>query len=220
MKKLDKGTIEKLLCDATLLEMRYVCGETEEPPFAPSEEFNERVAFILSGEYKKRTPRSPYKYILIAAVIAAILLFTAACVITLDYIINYKDNEIVVIPEPGEREHRDHIADYYTLSYVPEGYEKVEFSPTEYSAYTLWMRGEEALVFSQSAFSDGSIFGFDNDVAYTKASCGGYEIYYCVQHGYRTLYWKNDGYLFFISLVEDIEMAEIETIIERIRVVQ
>ena len=156
MKKLDKGTIEKLLCDATLLEMRCVCGETEEPPFTPSEEFNERVASILSGEYKKRTPRSPYKYILIAAVIAAILLFTAACVITLDYIIRYNENEIVVIPQGGH-DHRDHIADYYTLSYVPEGYEKVEFSPTEYNAYTIWMRGEEALVFSQSAFSEDKI---------------------------------------------------------------
>ena len=36
-------------------------------------------------------------FIIFIAVIAAILLFTAACVITLDYIIRYNENEIVVM---------------------------------------------------------------------------------------------------------------------------
>ncbi len=103
------------------------------------------------------------------------------------------------------------IDEYYTLTYVPEGYELIESRPGELLSTTVWQKADGAqLIFEQTPIN--STYYFINNESGTTyvIEAGKYAVYFRSIEGTYTYIWNNEEYAF--ALYFDIEISEEEIV--------
>lgn len=160
----------------------------------------------------------------IAALIAAVLLLTGCATYAYReeikaFIETMFDDHVEVKYDDAEAPAASTtITEYYTLGYVPEGYELVSEIRRPITSKYIWENSEdEYMVFKQYTISHG-LYVMDDDIKNSELiTIGRYEIYYRLANA--NYYIWNDGiYVYQLILSEQLSEQELLTMIEELAV--
>ncbi len=212
----DNGSIySELVIEAALLKVKYI-ESLPDVYVEHTADFEQRLQAALRGEnpYKKGGVSSRVKIALIAAIITILAVAATACAPIIRYVIQkYEDRYAVTFPDDDEVKCRDTIETVYTPSYIPDGFEIIDQNRSDKNAYTVWLKGADAITLSQEPISSDGIYGYDNDVKYSRKKIADHTVYACTEYGYCNVYWQYDGYLLSLALPETYGENVVEQII-------
>lgn len=114
----------------------------------------------------------------------------------------------------GNVENNMIIDEYYSLTYVPEGYELVkEYIHPSFAKYIFKNSAGSNLIFEQSPINSGRFY-LDNESEFTDIiECGEYTVYYHrIERTYRCI-WENEKYAFALYFDNEMSKEDIVKII-------
>ena len=161
-----------------------------------------------------------------AAMVAAALLVLTACTVYAyrgeikELFVKMREAYIKLFYDEAGSESDGKITEYYTLGYVPEGYELVhEMQGISVGEYT-WSDGAgNSIVFEQFMW-DGTIYSVDSETGETTMIvCGTMEVYYRVTK-LHTYIWNNGTYSFMLTASRPLSLEELEKILESVAVIE
>ena len=152
----------------------------------------------------------------LAALIAAALLLAGCAAIVYkeqigDFFVEIHDTYIKGDYIKDEDANNQIIEEYYTLTYVPEGYELVEEYSDAFGAQSVWKNDKEkSIIFEQSPINSVK-YTIDGENGFTDTYILGENTVYCriIDETYYYI-WNNEKYAF--SLYSDTEINEEEII--------
>ena len=156
----------------------------------------------------------------IAALItaAALLLIGCTAIVYKEKIGNfftevYQDYIRGVFAE-SEGLNKEFINEYYTLTYVPEGYEVVENKTSKALARSIWRnKNGSELILKQTTIGSGSYFMDNDSNTYSTIEGEEYIIYVHSVNDTYTCFWSNNEYEFSLTMNDTISEEEIIKII-------
>lgn len=137
-----------------------------------------------------------------------------------DFIEEFYDNYIKVSYSEGKINENFEITEFYSLSYVPAGYELIsETHNTLYAGYWWKSSSGEVIIFEQIP-NDKSKNTLDLENGYTKnINFGNINIYCRVEQNCCFYLWNNGKYLFSMTSSKDISEEELFRIFNGIVVI-
>ena len=109
---------------------------------------------------------------------------------------------------------KEFINEYYTLTYVPEGYEVVENKISKAFARSIWRnKNGSELILKQTTIGSGSYFMDNDSNTYSTIEAEEYIIYVHSVNDTYTCFWSNDEYEFSLTMNDTISEEEIIKII-------
>ena len=176
-----------------------------------------KVSEIFGFEVTRPNPkRKMLRRTALAALIAAALLLAGCAAVVYkeqirDFFVEIHDTYIKGDFIKDENANNQIIEEYYTLTYVPEGYELVEEHSNAFFAQSVWKNDKEkSIIFDQSPINSGK---YSIDGEHGSTNILNYDQYtvYCRIIDETCLYiWNNEKYAF--SLYSDAEIKEEEFI--------
>ena len=158
----------------------------------------------------------------VALIAAALLLAGCAAVVYKEQIGNFfveiHDTYIKGDFNKDENENNQIIEEYYTLSYVPEGYELVEEYSDVLLAQSVWRNdNEKSIIFEQSPINSVK-YTIDGEYGFTDTYIFGEKTIYCriIDNTYNYI-WNDEKYAFSLFTHESITAEELNKIIEGIK---
>lgn len=160
----------------------------------------------------------------VAALIAAVLLLTGCTAYAYreeirefietvfeDYIrVSYRDTQ-----EPTDSKVIDQ---YYTLGYVPEGYELTKTFERPTQARYKWNNPEGAYIMFEQCHVDSTMFLLDNEIeSWEVVRIGNREIYYRFSEVHYYL-WNDGVYAYKLTISTQWDEQELNCIIENLRI--
>ena len=182
-----------------------------------SRTYARRMSSIIGSKVKYVADKhTRIKRAALAALIAAALLLAGCAAIVYkeqigDFFVEIRDTYIKGDFIKDEDENNQIIEEYYTLTYVPEGYELVEEYSNVYLARSVWKNDEEkSIVFDQSPINSVK-YTIDGENGFTDTYILGENTVYCriIDETYYYI-WNNEKYAF--SLYSDTKINEEEII--------
>lgn len=176
-----------------------------------------RMSSILDSRIKyvpdKRTRVK--RAVLVALIAAALLLAGCAAIVYKeqigDFFVEIHDTYIKGDFNKDEDANNQIIEEYYTLTYVPEGYELVEEYSDAFLAQSVWKNDKEkSIIFEQRPINSVK-YTIDGENGFTDTYILGENTVYCriIDETYYYI-WNNEKYAF--SLYSDAEIKEEEII--------
>lgn len=93
----------------------------------------------------------------------------------------------------------DTIETAYTLGFVPDGYELVQYNQDKVSVFAIWENeNEEEIVFSQDILNSNT--SIDSEHYYETLDVNGYKAYIFGMKNLYSLTWKDDNYMYTITV--------------------
>lgn len=161
---------------------------------------------------------------IIAALIAAVLLLTGCTTYAYrgeirEFIETVFEDYIRVTYHDGEDPaNKATLGVYYTLSYVPDGYELTKtfegFSQTKY----MWSNSDGEYIILEQCHVDSALFGMDNEAEDWKVvQIGNHKMQHCVSDVYYYL-WNDGVYAYRLTMSVLWEEQELLRIIDNLQV--
>lgn len=209
----NEGFVIRMERDTALIGKEIVCSEGH------YRKLSEIFGFeVKNPNIKRKTIRRTVAAILIAA---ALLLAGCTAVVYKekieDFFTTAFDTYIKGYFVSEDAENKEIIEEYYTLTYVPEGYELVEEKHKVEVAISIWETQDgNQLIFEQSTLNAGRYF-IDNesgqsDVIETEE----YTVYFRNVDGTYRCIWSNEKFAFYLFFEKELSTEEIIKIIEGI----
>ena len=176
-----------------------------------------RMSSIIGSKVKYVADKhTRIKRAALAALIAAALLLAGCAAIVYkeqigNFFVEIHDTYIKGDFNKDENENNQIIEEYYTLTYVPEGYELVEEHSNAFWAHSVWKNDKEkSIIFDQSPINSGK-YTIDGENGFTDTYILGENTVYCriIDETYYYI-WNNEKYAF--SLYSDTKINEEEII--------
>lgn len=134
----------------------------------------------------------------IAALVAAVLLLTGCTVYAYrekirEFIETVFEDYVRVTYHNGEEDPVEAtVSEYYTLGYVPEGYELTQNYERPVKIIRKWSNSEGQYIIFEQCHVDSGLFGFDNELeGWEVMQIGNHNVHHCVSNAYY--YFWNDG---------------------------
>lgn len=161
---------------------------------------------------------------LAALLVAAVMLLLAGCTAVFykeqigDFFTEVYEKYIKGSFAEEDAVNNQFINEYYTLTYVPEGYESLEKNTGKMLARYVWENADGAqMIFAQAPINSGSFF-LDNESGTTDViEMGEYTIYCRIIDGTYSYIWNNEEYAFALYFDNEISEEEIIEIISKIK---
>ena len=176
-----------------------------------------RMSSILGSRVKYLPDkRTRIKRAALAALIAAAILLAGCTAIVYkeqigDFFVEIRDTYIKGDFIKDEDENNQIIEEYYTLTYIPEGYELVEEYSDAFLAQSVWKNDKEkSIIFEQRPINSVK-YTIDGENGFTDTYILGENTVYCriIDETYYYI-WNNEKYAF--SLYSDTKINEEEII--------
>ena len=176
-----------------------------------------RMSSIIGSKVKYVADKhTRIKRAVAAALIAAALLLAGCAAIVYkeqigDFFVEIHDTYIKGDFIKDENANNQIIEEYYTLTYVPEGYELVEEYSDAFGAQSVWKNDKEkSIIFEQNPINSVK-YTIDGENGFTDTYILGEKTVYCriIDETYCYI-WNNEKYAF--SLYSDTEINEEEII--------
>lgn len=193
-------------------------------PVPCSETHTERTRAIAEAHVRAERQKRLRRRLTVLLVAAAILAMTACTV----YV--YRDKLQKLLIEHGESSLRLSypssepitdmaLSEYYTPSYVPEGYELVDHRQNAVVNQAVWKNAEGSTLVWEQMFCYGVYYTLDAETGESeilKPAGGDTEIYYRVSEAH-TYIWNDGTYSFCLTSTVPLADGELEKILEGIR---
>ncbi len=160
----------------------------------------------------------------IAALVAAVLLLTGCTVYAYREKIRTLmetifDNHVEVKYNEGEELPTEAtISEYYTLGYVPEGYELTKTFELPVQAQYMWSGQDGAYILFEQCHVDSGLFGFDNEIdGWIIVQIGNHNVHHCVSNAYYYL-WNDGVYAYRLTASELWGEQVLSDMIENLRI--
>ena len=144
----------------------------------------------------------------IAALVAAVLLLTGCTVYAYreeirEFIETVFEDYVRVTYHDGEEDPVEAtISEYYTLGYVPEGYELVSEVKKPSKAKYKWTNSDGAYITLEQCHVDSGLFGLDNEgEGWEVTQIGNHSVYHRVSDAYYYL-WNDGVYAYRLTTSE------------------
>ena len=182
-----------------------------------SDGYYRKLSEIFGFEVTRPNPkRKMLRRTALAALIAAALLLAGCAAIVYkeqigDFFVEIRDTYIKGDYIKDEDANNQIIEEYYTLTYVPEGYELVEEYSDVFLAQSVWKNDKEkSIIFEQNPINSVK-YTIDGENGFTDTYILGEKTVYCriIDETYCYI-WNNEKYAF--SLYSDTEINEEEII--------
>lgn len=219
----ERDLFRRALCEG--LSRRYeqeleACPE----PVPCSETHTERMRAIAEAHLRTERQRRLRRRLTVLLVAAALLAMTACTV----YVCRDKIHKLMIeqdgpglyLSYPSSRPIPDMtISEYYTPSYVPEGYELVDQRQCAVVNHAVWKNAEGSTLVWEQMFCYGSNYTLDAETGESeilKPLGDDTEIYYRVSKAH-TYIWNDGTYSFCLTSTAPLADGELEKILEGIR---
>ena len=190
-----------------------------------SDGYYRKLSEIFGFEVTRPNPkRKMLRRTALAALIAAALLLAGCAAIVYreqigDFFVNTYETYIKGYFVSNDEENVESIEEFYTLTYVPEGYELVEEKNIGFFAMSTWETQDgNQLIFEQSLITTG-LFYLDNEKGESNIiETERYTVYIKNLNGKYCCFWSDGDYAFALYIEHEISTKEIERIIEGVTV--
>ncbi len=209
----NEGVMSRMELDLAEFEGKVTCSKSH----------YRRISEIIGYRVGPSEKRTSFKRAVVVALIAAALLLAGCAAVVYkdrigDFFVEIFDKHIKGSFAEGSENNNEIIEEYYSLSYVPEGYELVEEIMNPGLVRYKWVNSEgNTIVFEQLPLTETQ-FTLDaeegNSYIITKE---GEDIYCRIID--KTIYyiWTDGEYSLTIKADENLSTAELEKIIDGIR---
>lgn len=193
-------------------------------PIQCSEEHLRQMNEIIEG-HARAVRLARLKRRIAAAMVAAALLMLTACTV---YAYRKEIKKLFVkVYETSIKLFYDDeampdkmISEYYTLSYVPEGYELTEKVRLSSAGSETWYTADGKYIVFEQLVCDGTIYSIDSETGETTMIvCGTTEVYYRITQ-IHTYIWNDGTYSFMLSASTLLTNDEVELIIAGLTIEQ
>lgn len=157
----------------------------------------------------------------VVAILIAAALLLAGCVAVVyreqigNFFVNTYDTYIKGYFVSNDEEKGDNIEEYYTLTYVPEGYELVDENRIVDMAISTWEAQDgDQLIFEQALINSGLYFIDNQNSNLEIIETERYTVYIRKVNGNYCCFWSDSNYAFTLFLVHETSMQEIEMIVK------
>lgn len=190
-----------------------------------SDGYYRKLSEIFGFEVTRPNPkRTVLKRAALAALIAAALLLAGCAAVVYkeqigDFFVNTYETYIKGYFVSNDEESHTAIEDFYTLTYVPDGYVLVEEKYKSEVAISIWETQDgKQLIFEQSLISTG-LFYLDNEKGDSNImGTERYTVYIKNLNGKYCCFWTEGDYAFALYIEHEMSTKEIERIIEGVTV--
>ncbi len=209
----NEGFMIRMERDAAVIEKDIICSEGH----------YRKLSEIFGFEVKRPKMKRIGERRAVAAILIAAALLLAGCAAVVyreqigNFFVNTYETYIKGYFVNNDEESVASIEDFYTLTYVPEGYELVEEKHKVEVAISIWETQDgNQLIFEQSLIHTGHYF-LDNENGDSKIiETERYTVYIQNINGSYCCFWSDSNYAFALYLEHEMTIKEIEMIIEGI----
>lgn len=216
----DKELFKKAIIEA--LSEKYdqtlaICQENARCSKQHYIRMSEITGIALSGLISKR---KSIKKALVALLIAAALLL-AGCTAYVyrndirGFAEKFFDTYIKVSYSDEQMENDNCIDEYYTLSYVPEGYQLVSEMKNDLRAKYIWETTTGKRLMFEQMLIDGTVIIFDSEEGETQIiTCGDITIYCRNYNGQYHYTWNDGKYIMLLYINEQLTEDQLNSILD------
>lgn len=208
--------------EVRLEEADFILSQCKQD-FVPSARYRKRVRRLLANCKKGRDINyvMPIKKRVTLLLAAALILTLAGCAFANrkalgNFIQNFFSDYLNLTIETSgvaENAYPEIIEKEYHLSYIPEGYEQVEYNSNIRRVMYRWKKENEYINFIQYTLDHLNIYLNTDDADIEMIQYSGIDVYICKQAETINIVWTNQEYGFFIESNNKDILNEIETII-------
>ncbi len=171
----------------------------------------------LAWQTTKTIPRR-IAVVFIAAIITFCLMMSISAIRTpiVNFFVNFYESFIDLflgVEEPATA----NIEDFYSPSYIPDGYSEFTNTQSKIRIVTVWKSENGRIILTQDILNKSYKFIDNEDANYSKLQVDEKSIYYILKNGQYSLVWIDNNYLFEIDCSEEIGLNEIEKIIRSMK---
>lgn len=160
----------------------------------------------------------------IVALVAAVLLLTGCTVYAYrekirEFIETVFEDYVRVTYHNGEEDPVEAtISEYYTLGYVPEGYELTKTFELPVQAQYMWSGQDGAYILLEQCHVDSGLFVMDNEIeGWEVMQIGNHNVHHCVSNAYYYL-WNDGVYAYRLTASESWGEQVLSDMIENLRI--
>ncbi len=173
----------------------------------------------ITWQATKTVPRR-IAVVFIAAIITFCLMMSISAIRTpvINFFVNVYESFVGLFFDVEEPE-TENIKDFYSPSYIPDGYYEFAHTQTETHTETVWKNGTGRIILMQDVLNQNREFMDNEDSNYSKLQIDEKTVYYILKNGQYYLMWIDNNYLFIINCSEEIGLNEIEKIIRSMEII-
>lgn len=215
MTKSELDLCKRALYDVKMAEIARYEKLAENLP-EHSSEFNEKMAELIEQTRKKEASFVAIyaRKLILVAIISILILSAAVSVLAFNpkikqFLIELFESH-VAFEISGDN---SHLTEMYHLSFIPEGFEKIDQIQSNYNVMQVWERDNENIILEQEAIvlHKSSIDMDDNQ--YQEQYWGDLKIYFTISTNQYAILWIEDNYSFSLTCSTSIPWDEIEKMI-------
>lgn len=220
MSTISKEMLKKCLFESTLDEIRKI--EAIDYSFVKaSEQLKNKIKnnFEVAKQNKKKYYPKKIALILVAALtICFLIMFTVSAQIrtaVIDFFVEvYETFATIFIQKDDDVITPSKIETEYKLTYFEEnGFKQVDKTNSSVRIFTVWLKDDSNLNFSQSVIDNNYITSDVEGTSYEITYIGEQEVFYIVKNNKYFVKWLAHGYSFNLRCSESLGWKEIEKII-------
>ena len=220
----ERALFRRALCEGLARKYEEALAAYPEPIPCSEEHLRKMTAIIES--HAKSVKQAKYKRRLTALLLAAALLLLTACAAYAyrgeikEILVKMREKYICLIYDEEEAMPNKSIAQYYTLEYVPEGYELAEKLRLASVYGVTWRNADgDYLIYEQTVW-DGTSYFIDNEIGNTSIiTCETTEVYYRNTQ-LHTYIWNDGTYSFVLSTSQPLVNDELKMILNGMKDIQ
>lgn len=220
---INKAEFNKAFREVVSAEFSHIPCDEDSINYTFSERFNKRMEKLIKSQKK------PYwNFISTASKRAAVIIVAILTVFTAAFSVKAIREPILkfikqiyetFIHYSYEGDTIEIIAQEYTITPLPDGYEQVDKTKTDNSVVTTYRNSNgDSIVFSQftSKYSIGYFVDNENGDLYTE-TVNGISVNFKEWYDTKTAIWTQDGYVFTIDSYGNISFDDIKQMIQFIK---
>ena len=189
-----------------------------EVEFAPSESYQNKIREILQHNVESRTygvvKRKRLAVAMIAAAIIVSLLTACAAIKPIrNFFFEVFDEYFSFTAAPEENYNEYKIENYYTLKYIPNGFNLLFESKQTSKQMICYNENNNQLTFYKTLCLNGGIEIDCKNAEISTFVVNGLEVKSFTKNGQRSLYWEDGTYFFTLTFPQSLPDEEVEKII-------
>lgn len=173
----------------------------------------------LAWQATKTVPRR-IAVVFIAAIITFCLMMSISAIRT--PVVNFFVNVYESLSDlffKAEEPIAANIEDFYSPSYLPDGYSEFANTQSKIRIVTVWKSETGRIILTQDVLNENHKFIDTEDSNYSELQIDEKTVYYILKNGQYSLVWIDNNYLFEIDCPEEIGLNEIEKIIRSMEII-
>ena len=212
--------IKRALIDADARDAAFY-ESLPEVNITHSDEYNKRIEKLFSGGSARitYTPRRIVAIIIAAALIFALSVTAFAFRDSIKkFFFGIYENFVYISsdgdgadPSPME------IEQLYTISGIPDGYEKILETREKAIAQQCWASDTGAIILQQAISKNTTISSSNENGIVKEVKIGNRDTYMIYEEGSYTFHWEEAGYLFMLNASDTLSYDTVTALVENVR---